>query len=78
LVAVVSPELVLVLVLVVEIPNKSRRRTSTRTRRMLDFRLSGFGQHALKMRPTPIALNSGLFKRPGPDYFPAPFLGLPG
>jgi hypothetical protein len=46
LVTVERPELVVVLVLVLEIPNKSRRRTSTSTRRMLDFRLRGFGQHA--------------------------------
>jgi hypothetical protein len=46
LVTVERPELVVVVVLVLEIPNKSRRRTSTSTRRMLDFRLCGFGQHA--------------------------------
>jgi hypothetical protein len=52
LVTVERPELVVVLVLVLEIPNKSRRRTSTSTRRMLDFRLCGFGHLALTSSPT--------------------------
>jgi hypothetical protein len=52
LVTVERPELVVVVVLVLEMPNKSRRRTSTSTRRMLDFRHCGFGQHALTSSPT--------------------------